>query len=231
VSSDNKTAKNQPQIIEIIGPAGAGKTTLVRALSQTNERFRSGFRLRRIEYLPLFVAKTFLLLPTVFLQSSNGMALSWREVKAMLYLEVLHPLLTRQASDRLSFILLDQGPVFKLTKLHKSGPESVKAQHFKRWWESTIQQWAFALHSLIWLDAPDAVLIERIHKRHKRHSAKGITLQEVYKFLDLYRTSYEQVISELRAKNGPKLLCFDTEKESLDQIVAKVLGALDRDRR
>jgi hypothetical protein len=145
----------------------------------------------------------------------------------MLYLEVLHHVLARQVSDKSSAIILVQGPVYKLTKLHKSSPQGFKSQPFERWCGSITKRWASTLHKLIWLDAPDGILLERIHARNKRHSVKEKSEKEVCKFLGCYRTSFEQVISKLTANRGPKLLRFDTGQESLDQIAAKVLAAFD----
>lgn len=139
-----------------------------------------------------------------------------------------HRVLGRQASNNGTVIVLDQGPVFKLAWLHELGHGSLKSQAFERWWDSTLKQWATLLDVVIWLDAPDTILLERIDARDKVHLVKGKSEQDAFEFLARCRTAYEHVISMLMANSdAPGVLCFNTARESLDQIVDNVLAAFD----
>jgi len=80
---------------------------------------------------------------------------------------------------------------------------------------------------VIWLDAQDEILLERVHARDRGHPLKAISGKEANEFLTRYRTSYVRIISALRGNRGPRLLRFDTGQESLSQIVDKVLAAFD----
>ena len=90
-----------------------------------------------------------------------------------------------------------------------------------------LKQWASALDMVIWLDAPDAILVERIRARSKWHLVKEKPEQVANKFLARFRTSYDQIIARLTANCGPRVLRFNTKQESLDQIVDKALAAFD----
>jgi thymidylate kinase len=90
-----------------------------------------------------------------------------------------------------------------------------------------LKQWAVTLDMLIWLDAPVTILLERIHARNHWHIAKDKSEQEAYEFLARSRTSYKQIISALTANGGPRVLRFDTDQDSLDKIVDKVLVAFN----
>ncbi len=145
----------------------------------------------------------------------------------MVYLQAWHHVLERQVSNNGTVIVLDQGPVFKLAWLYELGRESLKSQNFERWWDSMLKQWATIMDMVVWLDAPDVVLLERIHTRNCWHIVKGKSGQEAYEFLARYRTSYEHIITRLTANRGPTLLRFDTHQKSVDQIVDKVLAAFN----
>jgi thymidylate kinase len=85
------------------------------------------------------------------------------------------------------------------------------------------EQWAFTLDIVIWLNAPENILVERINARHQRHAVKGKSELEAHRFLMRYQTSYKQTLAELTACGGPTLLQFDTGQASIEQIADEIL--------
>lgn len=212
-------------IVELIGLAGAGKTTLSRALSRSDEKIRvaADLELRKREHLPIFVGHVPLLLPIFLRRCRSSRWFTWDEIKAMVYLKAWPRVLRQQASNNGTVILLDHGPIYKLATLNALGPERLKCQGFEPWWHSMFELWAFTLDMVIWLDAPDSLLVERINSRSQRHVVKGKSKQEASKFLARYRISYEQILTKLRAYGEPSLLQFNTNQSSIKQIVDEVL--------
>ncbi len=231
IVSDAPIVKRPPLVVEIAGPAGAGKTTLLRALSQRNDNIVAGVPLSRITYLPFFVSNTTFLLTAFLRQWRNSRWFSWSELRAMVYLKAWLHVLSRPGSGQNAITLLDHGPLFRLAWLHAFGPELVRSRRFEQWSDSLLSRWAARLDLVVWLDAPDAILVERIEDRNRWHLVKGKPEQEAYRFLARCRASFEYVISKVAAHGGPKVLRFDTERETLDHIVEKVLAACDMDRR
>lgn len=229
VLADNTIVGRSPLVVEMCGPAGAGKTTLLRALSQCNQVFVEGahLRVRRIGHIPFFLSNALLLLPAFLSHHRNSRCFTWDEIKMMVCLKGWPHVLRRQASNNGTVTVLDHGPVFQLTRLHAFGPEKINSQSFEEWWDSMLKQWATIMYMVVWLDAPDAVLLERIHTRNRWHIIKGKSGQEACEFLGRYRTSYEHIISALTAEGGPQVLRFDTDQKSVDQIVDKVLAAFN----
>lgn len=225
--ADNTIVGRRPRIVEIVGPAGTGKTALLRALSQHSESIIVGARprVRRIRHIPFFVGNAISLLPILLRLYRNGTGFTRKEIVMLERLKGWHHVLARQVSRSGRIIVLDQGPIFKLSWLSEFGPEGLKCQGSENWWDRMIKQWAAALDSVIRLDAPDTVLMERINARNKPHAVKGKPQQEVYRFLARERTSMEAVISRLTVDGGPRVLRFDTSQESPDQIVGQVLVA------
>jgi len=222
----NKAIKQKsPLIVELVGLAGAGKTTLARALSQRDEKIlvAADLELRKMRHIPIFVSNVPFLLPVFLRRCRSSRWFTWDEIKAMVYLKAWPRVVRQQASNQGTVILLDHGPVFKLATLNAFGPERLKSQGFEQWWHSMFKQWAFTLDLVIWLDASDTNLEERINTRSQRHAVKGKSEQEASKFLARYRTSYEQILAKLAAYGGPTLLQFDTSQASIEQILAEVL--------
>jgi hypothetical protein len=65
--------------------------------------------------MPFFVGNALLLLPTLLRQTRRGRWLAWHEIKMMVYLTGWHRVLRSQVPNHGTVVILDQGPVFKLT--------------------------------------------------------------------------------------------------------------------
>ena len=217
----------QHVVAEIVGPAGAGKSTLARVLSERDESLHAGLS---VWGLPpsLLAINSFLALPKVFGLYRRRRRVRWDEVKLIVRLNALHHLLGRESSKSYKTLLLDEGTIFALVKLLTFSEESGANTRFDKWTQSLLGRWAGRLDAVIWLDAPDEVLAERIRSRAKAHRVKDKTDQEIYEFLERYRRSYERVLSELSARHGLKLIRFSTEQESLEQIADQVLAGVGK---
>lgn len=214
-------------MVELVGPAGAGKTTLSQVLVQCSEKIEVGaeISLRNKEHLLVFLQNFHSVLPILMARNGSGRSFTWDEVKAMAYLKGWPRVLRQQVARSNIIVLLDQGPIFKLATLYAFGPERLRSQAFKKWWNDMFEEWATLLDMVVWLDAPNSVLEKRINFRNQRHLVKGKTEPEAREFLDRYRTSYEQMLVKLTANGGPTLFQFDTSQTSIEQIAENVLDA------
>jgi shikimate kinase len=223
--SHHAIKQKSPLIVEIVGLAGAGKTTLERALSRRdgNNLVVADLGLRKRKHIPIFVSHVPYLLPLFLRRRRSSRWFTWDEMKALVYLKAWPRVVRQQASNDGPLVLLEHGPVFKLATLNAFGPEKLQSQGFEPWWHSMFEQWALTLDIVIWLYAPDKILVERINARHKRHAVKGKSEREAYEYLMRYQKSYEQILAKLTAYGKPALLAFDTSQASIEQIVDEVL--------
>src|SRR5687767_12221709 len=221
---DQPIKQGLPLIIELVGLAGSGKTTLSRALSRQSERIQLGaeIELRKLKHIPVFVRNTPPLLPIILYRSRYSRWFTWEEIKYVVYLKGWPQVLGQQAAQGGEAILLDHGPVFKLATLNAFGPEYLQTEKAEPWWNTMFKQWASTVDIVIWLDAPDSVLEQRINSRNQRHAVKGKTETEVLQFLARYRISYEEILSKLMTDRRPALFQFDTSQTTIEQVADEV---------
>jgi deoxyadenosine/deoxycytidine kinase len=222
----NATIRTKSLVAEIVGPAGAGKTTLIRAFRQREQEVGAGIRLRRPRYMPLFASDTLALLPTLLRMTQVRQTPSYKELVRMVYLTVSRRVIQQQATSSPKAIILDQGPVFQLAWLQSFGPGSRQSPDFEEWWNSTLRQWTSVLDLVIQLDAPNADLLKRIRARNSWHKIQEQPEQRAYLFIEQYRACYGRIISEMMAHGQLKVLCFDTTEATANQIVDEVLTAV-----
>jgi cytidylate kinase len=214
-------------VVELTGLAGVGKTTLSRAM----DRYSASVTVAAKPNTALlrdgaFFARNGLrLVPTYLRLYQSGVEwLTWRDMARMAILKGWHLTLRPKTQSTASIVVLDHGPAFMLAQLYGFGPDCLRTQRALAWWDGMYRQWAAVLDRVVWLDAPDQVLLERIHSREKQHAVKGKSEREASGFLTRYRAAYETVLSRLVADGGgPRLLRIDTGQQSPEEAVGKML--------
>ncbi len=214
-------------VVEIIGPAGAGKTTLVRALRERCDRVQPGLRINRIRYLQFLLGIGVLFLPVFVLRYPRSRWFTWREIRSMVYLKGWHHILGKRSAQADAVTVMDHGPIFRLVILREFGPEITRSRVYRRWWESVLQQWIATLDSIVWLDAPNEILLERVRDRNVPHALKKKAAEEAQEFLHRYRKCFEYVVTRITESGGPQPQCFDTREMSTVQIADAVLAEVN----
>lgn len=218
----------QRLVAEIVGPAGAGKSTLAETLRRRDPMIRTGLSVWGLP-LSLLVLNAFSSLPT-FPGLFRRRRSCWAKFALVVRLNALHQLLGRKRGSEKT-LLMDEGAIFALVKLHTFDLESIESGRVEEWTNCVLDRWAETLDAVIWLDAPDAVLTKRIRERHKWHRVKDRTDVEIHQFLAHYRRSYEQVISELSARCNLKVIRLSTEEHSLERIAEETLAGINGEKR
>ena len=213
---------SRPTVVELVGPAAAGKTLLYRALALRAALGPRRLSVRLVHCLPVAPALT----PILAGVHRPYRGLLRKELKRMLYVRALHRRVERSAKDRP--IILDEGAVYMLARLRVFGGERLESHAFGRWWDAAVQDWAGALTLIIRLDAADAVLINRLRARAQPHPVRGLGDDEIGRFIAAYRGAFDEVIAALRAAPGaPELLTFRTDEEPVDRIAETVAPYLE----
>jgi hypothetical protein len=140
----------------------------------------------------------------------------------MLYLRALPGLIERRPVSEGNVLVFDQGPLYLLSEAQ------LRDDRLNAWRKATLETWASQLDVVVWLDAPDAVLAQRVDTRSKWHRLKGEGLEAAIDVFAEARDAYEALIGSLEARaDGPAILRFDTSRMSPDDVVDSLLERVD----
>lgn len=145
----------------------------------------------------------------------------------MAHLTMLPTHLKQQSLARGTVSILDPGAFCWLTELREFGPPIAKCPKYERWWSNMFDRWTALVDLIVWLEAPDEILLERIYTRDQWHEAKELPPAEVVECFARYRKWYGQMISAMMANDSPRVLRFRTDQASPDQMASEVLAALN----
>jgi len=211
-------------VAEIIGPAGAGKSSLSRLLQSGND-VRAGLSVWGLP-LGLLTVSTFASLPNLASLCLSRTSLGWEDLKLVVQHNALLRLIRRECGKGEQTLLLDEGTVFALAKLRAFRNQDVAVGDSDRWMQSLLNKLAPTLNAVIWLDAPDTILAGRIREREKPHRMKDRSDAEIANHLSRYRNSFERVVAEISKRNGSsfKVFRFSTDGVPLEEIATQVLA-------
>lgn len=217
-------------VVELAGPAGAGKTTVARALVRSLPGARLGSPPGRLATIRSVVTTAPVLLASRSL-AAPGRWWSEAELRSVGYLLAWqHELRDAVAGGPL---LLDHGPVFRLAMLVAGQPQALRHPVFGPWWWRTATTWGRLLDMVVVLDAPTDDLIARIEARPREHRVRGADPREVERFVDAYRVAFDQVLRVV-SHEGTPVVRVDTAAPPevvADAVRARLLVDTSGDRR
>lgn len=218
------------KVIEIVGPAGAGKTTLYHALHCYPDWIRpKNFPdVHKWNNAPFYICNGLQLIPCLMrLRHSDSRQLTRREFA---WLSILHgwsSLLGKESQHGDKAIILDQGPVYLLAEMLLFGPQYLRQSSADKFWPDLYGRWGATLDIVLLLDAADDILLERIRTRQQDLVVKNQPDTIVYEYLNSYRIKYELLLSVLTANNNSlKVLRFNTGCQSTQNIVDELFSEL-----
>lgn len=218
-----------PMLIEIVGVAGSGKTTLRELLHEMNPQIDLVLPPPKIFYL-IPVMKIFSKWFPIYLwHHKQSRWFSWHEIKLICYLEYWLPYLRRYSVERDMVIILDPGSIYWLTALKWLGPNLVKTPRFETWWEEMRLKWLNAIDFIVWLDAPTSLLLERVLERNEWHESKMLDGEEATRRFNIYRRGYKELVSQYSMKKNDCTLVFQTDKTPATEIFQQVKTIFELD--
>lgn len=219
---------HHPVILELVGPAGAGKTTIRNTLlanyPEAQIQFYPYFRDRKAA--PFFIINTIKMLPllTRIALTRAGRHLTPQEIALMVIMHGWSPVLKREAAQHHGFTILDQGPVYLLAHLDPLGPPRLHTPAANAWINHGYEVWAKTVNTIVYLDTNDSILVERINNRGKWHGVRGKPEEEARAFLIRSRESLNHAICGLHERNNKlRIYRFNTSEKTADEISKEVV--------
>lgn len=219
-----REAVDGPLLIELMGPAAAGKTTLLRALCSQDERIRGGLDLAKAEYVRPLLRRLGVFLPVWALHYRRDRWLDRREMRSIARLETWSHALQTATTPPESVAVFDHGPLYRLARLREFGPALTKSEPFERWWRGSLSWWLDSLDLVVMLEAPDAVLLHRVDERGHWFLDGDHPQGEKHEFLARYRRAFAEILE--RTGDTPAVLRFRSDETSVDTIASEVLSVI-----
>jgi hypothetical protein len=221
VSKEADPPRTRLRLVELMGPAGAGKSTVFEELLARDPTILETPTLRKNRYAAVVAVNTISAAATIIRRRALDLEDPKEQVRIMMYVQALPRVLPQLGTPGDSAIVFDQGPLFLLTR-HNFGDKRLSA-----WWNRMVDTWSPLLDIVVFLDAPDDLLRERINTRDKWHALKGADDSSAVDVLRVTRHIYARTLEAVAARpgGGPKILRFDTSLLSADEIAGAILSA------
>jgi adenylate kinase family enzyme len=216
-----RTDPSRSYLVEVVGTAGAGKSTLTRSIHRSEPEWRIAefIHTRSPRDLRRVVHSVPGLFPIMIHGLGGQPRLSWREFKLLVYVSEWQRALDRE--PRRGVTLLDQGPIYALVRLKALAGRVSTSAAFARWWDRMLEAWAARLDAIVYLDADDAVLWSRINDRTQPHQTKGEAAWLGQRFITRYRRLFEEVLGRIDRPGGPEIMRFDTGEVGAERLAVE----------
>jgi hypothetical protein len=205
-------------LVELAGPAGVGKSTLLRVLSGR------GMSHATIWGLPVsaLLGTGVQLLPTLL-----G-SLLWDESRHLVRLKTLHHAIRRGELLSERVVVFDEGPVFALAWLRGFGHPLLRGQASEAWWRTALRDWGEVIDTVVVLDASDELLAGRIRSRPEAHEVKQLPDREIALWMARFREALDWVLAGMVEHGGPTVLRLSTDGQPAEQLAGRILESLKR---
>lgn len=216
-------------IVELVGTAGVGKSTLYRALLKEKTPWLVGDDVPpvwKISTAYFYISNILKLGPTLVRTTTNGgRLLQRRELAFLAILNGWHEILKKKVEQKNNIILLDQGPISKIAYMMVWAPDSLFKSNIQGWWDKVYENWKRTIDMVILMDAADETVIHRVNTRPQDHHLKGEP-KNVFEFwLNRYRDIYGYIINKLVSNNEHKIrvIKINSGIYAVDELVQKVM--------
>ena len=212
-------------VVEVAGPAGSGKTTVSRILTERSQVVAASiWGLPR----PLYAASAVRVLPAIGALVGAARWLPWEETEQLIRLDALDVFLQRLPEPERSrrVVVLDEGPVFAFAWFRVLGHPCFRDGRRDAWWRRALTHWAERLDAIVVLDGADPLLVDRLRSRAKAHPLKQSSDQELYEFAAVYRRAFAWVIAGMTAQGrAPKVISLESNGAPPHELADRVLAA------
>lgn len=211
-------------LVEITGVAGSGKSTITSILTD-GEYARAPFiSARDPKQISLFLRSLPQVVPLIVGNARRPPRMTWADFKLMVYISSWDTYLEKMPSPE-TFIF-DQGPLYALARLRAKGIGVASTPAFAGWWSEMLGKWLDEISLVIWLDADDNVLLERVNRRDGAHDLRGAPVERAKEFLRRYRTLFAEIESEIQHRGRPELQRIDTGRLGVDDAAEAAIDAV-----
>ena len=222
-----ETADDRAVTVEVIGLPGSGKSTLVRAIAEADERVVATTFASRSKKTIAYTRSARSLSP-ILLRGPAARAIARRDFGRMVRLDAIPTHGGAAIGVPARVRIFDQGPVFLLYRLAPDLRGERRHVAVNGWVNRMLGRWASALDLVVVLDAPDEVLLDRVQVRSKSHPLQDVPRETGRLALHRHRQRYERILSDLRTRERFDILRLDTAAASVTTSTTRIQDAIAR---
>jgi hypothetical protein len=223
--AEHVPARARPILVEIMGPAGAGKTSVVGALRRMAPTVRAGLDVPRRRWFPAMLRRMTPIFMLWLARYRRDRWFTWNEMKLIAFLDVWLSVVERPGRASVPTVF-DHGPVYRLARIREFGPAVARSDRFERWRIASLRRWLDVLDVVVSLDAPDDVLLARVDRRGHWWLSEDRPIEEKHEFYARYRRVFESALST-PVPHPPRVVAIRSDEETPDQIARRVLSAIE----
>jgi deoxyadenosine/deoxycytidine kinase len=217
-------ASRRSLVIELLGPAGSGKSSLARELAARDDRIHAGLKLERWKYAWPVTRRLAGFLPAWAVGRPHDRWFDRRDMRSIARLETWSEALQKDRALGERATIFDHGPLYRLARLREFGPAVTRSERFTTWWQGSLRYWLNTLDLVVWLDASDAILVQRAGSRGHWYLRGEDSLADKQEFLARYRRAFDEVLDGTAAR--PRILRCRSDERPVDAIADEVLEAI-----
>jgi adenylate kinase family enzyme len=225
---DDEGRALRPLVVEIVGPWGVGKGTLLHALGAADPAFHLDVDIWHLPRTMLARSAAASVGTAATLFRAAGRVLP-AEMKQVVKIDALHEQVATTRPGGCRALIIDEGPVFGMSTLLRIGHDAVATGGLSAWWARSLRAWADAIDVVVRLDAPNEVLAHRIRERRRHHPLQSRSDAEIHHQLDRYRVTCTRVLDDLGLYGGPSVMEFRTDQLPAARIAERVRQVLVRE--
>ena len=224
IANVRRPPKPRPLVVELVGVWGAGKSSLVKSLAVRDQSVRAA---PPVWSLPktLLAIGGLQVLATAARAFRGGRRMGWKESRQLMRLRALYHNLERLRRKEGRIVVVEDGPALILSWLREAARRPANGGGgMAPWWSTVVRRWARSVDIVVFLDAPEPVLVQRVLARAQDNPFKDRPETELTQVLERSREDYVLVLSELRGLRGPTMLAFRTDQQSVAEITDVLLA-------
>ena len=211
----------RPRIIELIGPAGVGKSAVADALARL-----PGVLCTTLWHVPAteLAWAAFCTIPSAAMLIRRARAPLSRELRHIARLRALLNFLDRDELSQYRYIVIDEGAIYTLAWLRVIGHPAFHDTRTNSWRHYIAALWGATIDDVVRLDAADAVLARRLRSRAKPHLMSHAPDRTITAFSMRYRTAFNDTISLIQQHGRFAIRDFRTDHIGASDIAQQILS-------
>jgi hypothetical protein len=217
-------AATRAVLIEVMGPAASGKTSLVRELRARDPSVVAGLGVPRSRWFPALLRRLAPIFALWLVRYRRDRWFTWNEMKSIAFVDAWLSVVERDSGVRTP-TLLDHGPIYRLARIREFGPAVARSDRFERWRIDRLRRWLSVLDLVVSLDAPDEALLDRVDERGHWWLSEDRPIEEKRAFYARYRRAFEDALAT-PVRRPPSVVRIRSDEAPPEEIAERVLSGL-----